>query len=144
MTKKTCDNCKHSNLHSFMPPCRECGPGLYTRWEDANRPVPIRADLLKEALRLTTADRNDQYGDPLINTACAGELKEVFRKYHKLSGRRPIGHGEQEAIDMVLTKLSRIAAGGDVKPDTYIDAAAYFAMAGECAQREAKGELKDG
>ena len=105
---------------------------------------PTRAKLLQEGLRLTTQDRNDQYGDPLINMGCAGELKAVFRKYNALSGRRVIGPAELEAIDMVMTKLSRIAAGGDVKPDSYIDGAVYLAAAGENAEREAKGELKDG
>jgi hypothetical protein len=104
---------------------------------------PLRAALLEEGLRLTTEDRNDQYGDPLLNMACAGEMKAVFRKYAELSGRRVIGFGEQEAIDMAFTKLSRIACGGDVKPDSYIDGAVYMAAAGENAQRELAGELKD-
>jgi len=64
--------------------------------------------------------------------ACAGELKRVFFKYAAKSPRR-VGPGEHEAVDQVLSKIARIATGPIVHEDTYVDGAAYMAIAGECA-----------
>lgn len=105
----------------------------------ATKLTPKRVEILEESIRLTSQDRNAQYGDPLINMSCAGELKAIFRKWNLASGRRVIGPGEGEALDMVFTKLSRIAAG-DLKPDNYVDGAAYLGAAYENAVRERDGE----
>ena len=91
-----------------------------------------RARILIQGVRLTTGQRDQIYGDPKVNMACAGELKRVFLKYAARSPRR-IGPGEHEAIDLVLTKISRIATGTVVHEDTYVDGATYMAIAGECA-----------
>lgn len=93
-------------------------------------PDPLRVQYLNKGASLTSGDRDAEYGDPLVNMRCAGELKAVIRRY--LS--RPMDPGEAEAIDMVITKLSRVATGAP-KADTYIDGATYFAIAGECAAR---------
>jgi hypothetical protein len=91
-----------------------------------------RARILVQGVRLTSGTRDNLYGDPKINMACAGELKRVFLKYAVKSPRR-IGPGEHEAIDLVLTKISRIATGTVPHEDTYVDGATYMAIAGECA-----------
>lgn len=91
--------------------------------------VPPRVAILNDAAKLTNGDRDKEYGPPARNMACAGEFKAVFRKYLA----RPISAAEQEAIDMVLTKVSRLACGKP-KRDTYVDGASYMAIAGECAE----------
>lgn len=98
--------------------------------------MTTRIDILSEALRLTDGNRDAEYGDPKINLACAGELKEVVRKWAR-KGKRTMSDGEREAIDMVLTKIGRVVTG---KPgrDTYTDGACYFAIAGECAEAHAE------
>lgn len=80
---------------------------------------------------MTNGDRDDEYGPPHLTMGCAGELKRVFRKFLA----REITAAEQEALDMVLTKISRLSCGKP-KRDTYVDAAAYMAIAGECALRK--------
>ena len=90
---------------------------------------PQRVHILTEAARLTGADRNKTYGDPGVNLACAGELKDVFWRYAKANPRE-ISPAEGEALDQVMTKLARLATGA-AKLDNYIDGAAYFAIAGE-------------
>jgi hypothetical protein len=87
-----------------------------------------RVALLRQTIRLVAGDRDAEYGPPVKNMGCAGELKAVFRRYLA----RSISPAEQEAIDMVLTKVSRLACGVP-KEDTYVDAAGYMAIAGECA-----------
>lgn len=92
------------------------------------RPLPERCRILNDGAALTNGDRDDEYGPPVNNMSCAGELKAVFRKWLA----RDISPGELEALDMALTKLSRLACGKP-KRDTYVDAATYIAIAGEVA-----------
>lgn len=91
-------------------------------------PRPERVRILNDGAVLTNGDRDDEYGPPADNMTCAGELKAVFRKWCK----RDISPGELEALDMAMTKLSRLACGKP-KRDTYVDAATYIAIAGEVA-----------
>lgn len=90
---------------------------------------PMRVAILEEGARITGGDREASYGPPKVNLACAGELKAVFRKHM----RRELSAGELEAVDMVLTKLGRVATSPAPVRDTYVDGAAYFAIAGEIA-----------
>lgn len=109
-----------------------------------NAPIqePIRVSLLRSGINLTAGDRDKEYGSPRVNLTCAGELKRVFHRYNLMSGRR-LSSAEQEAIDMVITKISRVACGGEIKADTYIDGATYFAIAGEAAiEAESEGRLE--
>lgn len=94
---------------------------------------PLRVEMLSEGIKLTAGSRDEEYGDPKINMSCAGELKAVLRKW----AARDITPAEQEALDMVLTKISRVVTGKP-KGDTYVDGATYFAIAGECALRAAE------
>jgi hypothetical protein len=87
---------------------------------------PERVKILADGATLTNGDRDDEYGPPFNNMTCAGELKAAFRKWLA----RDIRPGELEAIDMALTKISRLACGKP-KRDTYVDAATYMAIAGE-------------
>lgn len=87
-----------------------------------------RVSILQEGAALTSGDRDADYGPPAVNMAAAGALKAVFRAHI----RRDISLAELEAIDMALTKLGRLATG-KAKRDTYVDACAYLAIAGEIA-----------
>ena len=96
--------------------------------------MTIRGNILELARQATDNDRNREYGDPYFQLGLAGDLKFLLRLQHREIGLRQIGNAEWEAIDMVCTKLSRVVLG-QVKRDTYIDLAAYAAIAGECAAR---------
>lgn len=110
-----CPDCGvNTEYHSAIPSCR------------GNRPERVR--ILNDGAALTNGDRDDEYGPPANNMTCAGELKAVFRKWLA----RDIPPGELEALDMAMTKLSRLACGKP-KRDTYVDAATYIAIAGEIA-----------
>lgn len=106
---------------------------LYQEGKDLLKPPvdirPVRVQILHEGAFLTNGERDAEYGPPAINLAASGELKAVFRRHIV----RAISPAELEAIDMVLTKLGRIATGLSPKRDTYVDAAAYIAIAGEIA-----------
>lgn len=89
---------------------------------------PVRACVLEQALSATVKSRNDSYGDPFPNLCIAAELKATYKraagnKYHP---------SHDEAIDMVLSKIARIACGAVGHTDNYVDAAAYMAIAAEC------------
>jgi hypothetical protein len=92
---------------------------------------PIRSSILHEGIKLTCGDRDKEYGDPKQNMTCAGELKATIRRYMA----RDITPAELEALDMVLTKMSRVITGPEVKRDTFVDMATYAAIAGEMAIR---------
>ncbi len=93
-------------------------------------PITQRGRILQSAIFLTEHDRNDDYGSPLINMACASTLKGVFWSFANTS-KVPMSNSMREALDMIMTKLSRIACGGEPGRDTFIDIAAYSAIAGE-------------
>lgn len=94
-----------------------------------------RKELLEEAARLTSGDRDKEYGEPDINLEVASKLIEIFdNAIRENRGRGPETRAERahdEGIRMVLVKISRVAAGPKPKADTYVDGAAYFAIAGQ-------------
>lgn len=91
----------------------------------------IRGLVLQTAIDATNHQRNSAYGDPTINLQCAGELKAIYAKY---AGDKYC-EGHDEAIELLLTKIGRIACGAPGHDDTYVDAAAYAAIAAECQTR---------
>lgn len=90
--------------------------------------TPLRVQILHSGAALTHGQRDAEYGPPSVNMAAAGAIKKAFREHLA----RDIDPAELEALDMVMTKLGRIATGTP-KLDTYVDAATYFAIAGEIA-----------
>jgi hypothetical protein len=99
-----------------------------TKAKPKEAPIPMRAKLLERALKTTCGDRDAQYGPPYINLGCAGLLKRVVHDQLSWSSLPP---AVQEAIDQVLTKVARAVTGMLTNPDTFIDMAAYSAIAGE-------------
>jgi len=83
-----------------------------------------RGDILKEAERLTHGNRNSNYGEPLVNHQRIADIWSVI-----LGAKvRP----DQVALCMVGVKLARLIETPQHQ-DSFIDGAAYFAIAGEIA-----------
>ena len=87
-----------------------------------------RENMLAEAARLTSGDRNAAYGHPYANLSHMADMASAY-----LNGKYGVMidlNSEDMAWIMVLAKISRTVAS--CKDDNYIDAAAYSAIAGEC------------
>lgn len=107
---------------------------------------PRRVQFLKEGITLTEGDRDKQYGEPSVNFQNCAALFTAYLS-GKARGRiiAPTGGAklnsqyELTAEDVawlnVLQKMARTFSG-QPKDDTYIDAAVYAAIAGECAHDE--------
>lgn len=81
-----------------------------------------RHDILMEADRLTAEDRNKAYGDPYVNHKRIADIWAVI-----------LGHEvtpSQVALCMAGVKIARLAQTPD-HMDSFIDGAAYMAIAGE-------------
>ena len=97
----------------------------------------IRVRYLRKGISLTAGDRDREYGPPFNNLS---DCATLFTAYLKAKyGSHVIGSvcfdltAEDIAWLNVLQKIARTFSGNP-KPDTYIDAATYEAIAGECAQ----------
>lgn len=84
-----------------------------------------RGDILKEAARLTSSDRQNQYGDPTINHSRIADLWTTYLE----TEIKP----EQVAICMALVKIARLMQ--TQSEDSFVDLAAYAAIAGEIASK---------
>lgn len=91
--------------------CRECGP------------VPPRAEVLREAERLTTGDRNVTYGSPTANFQNTADLWTVLLAPLLKDGVRL--EPRHVADLMVALKLARNMA--EPKRDNFVDIAGYAA-----------------
>jgi hypothetical protein len=89
--------------------------------------------VLQTAAELTSVDRNETYGDCLVNHQAFGELLSWYAKWSGKLEEKSVAH--DAAIMQALTKLARIAVGRFHR-DNYIDGAAYLAIAFECETRE--------
>ncbi len=85
---------------------------------------PDRAAVLRRAEHLTCGDRNASYGAPTVNMADTAALWSAFLG-------TPVT-GAQVAVCMALVKAARLRASPD-HFDSHVDAAAYMAIAYECA-----------
>ena len=86
-----------------------------------------RESILNEAARLITEDRKQSYGHPRINHDRIAKLWSVI-----LEKEISI---DQVAICMAMVKAARLVESPD-HLDSYIDATAYFAIAGQLATEE--------
>ncbi len=103
-----------------------------------------REQILKNAITHTCGERDVEYGSPVINLMAIGGLWTAYLE-GKYAGKIPgIGTTEETTSQFeitaedvawlnVLQKMARTFSG-NVKADTYEDAAAYAAIAGECAE----------
>jgi len=98
-----------------------------------------RTEILKHAAKIAGEDRQQEYGDPWMNLTNTATLWEAYIMA-KFDGRiiDPLQFkltAEDVAWLNVLQKMSRTFVGKP-KMDTYVDAAAYAAIAGEVAQED--------
>ena len=103
-----------------------------------------RTQILATAEPIISSDREEQYGKPEENYRAIGEmwasyLTGVLNKNGlAVCGRRPheehqlVIQPEDALVMMALVKIGRMSTG-QVKDDTYVDAAGYIALAGEIA-----------
>lgn len=83
-----------------------------------------RGKILTEAQRLTLADRNKNYGKPVVNHQRIADLWSTYLESEVTAS--------QVAICMALVKVARLMETPD-HLDSFCDAAAYLAIAGEIA-----------
>ena len=93
--------------------------------------MKITKEFLSEATRLVGDDRETDYGDKVHNHNNIARLWSVYLD-EKIEAH-------DVAIMMVLLKIARTKLG-KVSKDTYIDMAAYGAIAGEIKFKEPKKE----
>jgi hypothetical protein len=86
-----------------------------------------RSKILKDAEFLINNDREKDYGHPKINHGRIADLWSVILE------RKIEPH--EVALCMALVKISRLVQTPDHE-DSYVDGAAYIAIAGELATEE--------
>ena len=91
----------------------------------------ICQDILKEAEKLVGGDRQEDYGDKLTNHENIADLWSVFLQ------KKITAH--DVAICMALVKVARLM--NQHKKDSYLDMAAYAAIAGEIEARKNKKNI---
>lgn len=87
-------------------------------FEDDN----VRTKTLIDASELINGDREDEYGPPHQNFARIAKMWSAYLNFEV--------DAQDVAICMALLKIARVASGTP-KHDTYVDAAAYMALANE-------------
>tara|TARA_B100001250_G_C19155252_1_gene509786 strand:- start:179 stop:445 length:267 start_codon:yes stop_codon:yes gene_type:complete len=86
----------------------------------------ISQKILEEANKLIGGDRNNDYGDKLTNHKNIAALWSIFLR------KKITAH--DVAMCMALVKVARLMHAH--KKDSYIDLAAYAAIAGELNERD--------
>jgi hypothetical protein len=83
-------------------------------------------DFLRDAVTLVEGDRELEYGNKVINH---GNIAKLWSAYldHPLTGH-------EVAVMMCLLKIARTKLGKRTR-DTYVDGAAYMAIAGEIQEK---------
>jgi hypothetical protein len=82
-----------------------------------------RGEILQEAARLTAKDRQKTYGDPTVNHCRIADLWTTYLGQQITP--------QQVAICMALVKVARLME--TETDDSFVDLAAYAAIAGEIA-----------
>ena len=93
--------------------------------------MKITKEFLSEATRLVGKDREEDYGDKVHNHC------NIARLWSAYLDTKIEAH--DVAVMMVLLKIARTKLG-KISTDTYIDMAAYGAIAGEIKFKEPKKE----
>ena len=91
----------------------------------------ISQELLKEAVELVGGERQTEYGDKLTNHQHIADFWSIFLK------KKITAH--DVAICMALVKIARLMH--QHKKDSYLDLAAYAAIAGEIETRTNKKNI---
>ena len=110
------------NVNNTVPPVNE-----YTKQTSE---TPYRVEALREAARITTQDRNVNYGGPEENFTRTAKIWSVI-----------LGtdiSNEQVAMMMVGLKMARFANKSGFQPDTWIDIAGYAGCGYEVGRIESE------
>lgn len=86
-----------------------------------------RADLLEEAITLTTGDRHKDYGSPVETHQIIADI------FNAITGRNLTAR--DAAVFHIATKLARTRTS-PTKRDSWVDLMAYAGIAYECAVAE--------
>jgi len=86
-----------------------------------------RKEILETALKLTTGDRNKSYGDPVAN------YRDTAAGWSLILGTKVTA--SQAALCMAWVKMCRLKKTPNHE-DSFIDGAAYLAIAGQCAEAD--------
>ena len=89
----------------------------------------ITKDYLETAIELITGPRAHDYGNKIVNH---NNIAKLWSAYLDISISP-----HDVAVCMTLLKIARTKLGSR-SSDTYVDAAAYMAIAGECKEKEVK------
>ena len=89
----------------------------------------ITKKYLETAIELITGPRAHDYGNKIINH---NNIAKLWSAYLDISISP-----HDVAVCMTLLKIARTKLGSRAS-DTYVDAAAYMAIAGECKEKEVK------
>lgn len=95
--------------------------------------MSVRENILSKASEATGKTRHEIYGDPFTDMNCAAEFEALYRKHAGVK----YSPAHDEAMRRVFCKLARIACGKPGHEDSYVDLAAYIAIAFECQQQGA-------
>lgn len=101
--------------------------------------LSIREGALDEAIKLTTGDRQQAYGNVSDNLT---RIANLFKAYMGDRSVHSITAADIAAFN-VLTKLSRVATNPTHR-DSWVDAAAYAAIGLECAQTISNSVKQEG
>lgn len=104
-------------------------------------PLTVREQVLRESLRLTTGERNEQYGPPARNL---GLQQRLYDAYKRCSPKGYHSDAHEAAMQLIFAKIARIASGVRLHRDNYVDLAAYAAIAYECDVEEHSDTTCDG
>ena len=97
-----------------------------------NKPTSPRERLLKEAIRITTSDRNAAYGNPEDNFA---NIAAYWSSYLTQSTKVDIVISPQDVAHMmILMKVARLATN-PTHYDSLLDIAGYAACGADCQER---------
>jgi hypothetical protein len=89
--------------------------------------LPLRVACLEEAARLTSGDRNRNYGPPVENMTATAAI------FNAMTGRDLTAR--EAALFLVAVKLARLRVT-PTHQDSHVDAMAYLGIVYECAVTE--------
>jgi hypothetical protein len=102
-----------------------------------------RLRILATAARLTGGTRDKTYGHPVVNMSNTATIIGGYLQSRGLLQNAADLTAEDAAMILVCVKISRTCHRGLPHEDNYVDAAAYLAMAGECAEAEREVEAAE-
>jgi hypothetical protein len=91
---------------------------------------PKRIQILKRAAEVTGGERQDSYGPVKDNLTNIADLWQVYLTQRNNS----LVKVEAEDVAWMMTMLKAARSMAGYHEDNYVDAAAYAAIAGECAE----------